>query len=111
MSEKHDAAGEPAPSVLFSTLASRRRRRVLQRLLERDASVPLARLAREVAVSEDADVERVRAELYHRHVPKLVDAGLVARDRGGDALALADVGDVVEPYLDLATRLANASEA
>ncbi|RBI63395.1 ArsR family transcriptional regulator [halophilic archaeon] len=110
MPENSDLAETPAPSVLFSTLASPRRRHVLRRLLERDASVSLTQLARNVAASED-DVERVYAELHHRHVPKLVDAGLVTCERGGDAVTLTDGGDVVEPYLELATRLPNVTEA
>ncbi|WP_433626524.1 winged helix-turn-helix domain-containing protein [Halomicrococcus sp. NG-SE-24] len=110
MSENSEPVGTPVPSVLFSTLASPRRRHVLRQLLERDASVSLTRLARNVAASED-DVERVYAELHHRHVPKLVDAGLVTREQGGDAVTLTDGGGVVEPYLELATRLANVPEA
>lgn len=70
-------------------LTDRRRRRVLACLRERDAPMALADLARDVAArasnASPADVSvdrarRVRIDLYHVHLPKLADAGLVAFD-------------------------------
>lgn len=61
-------------------LDHRYRRRTLRRL--RGEPVHLADLAGEIAREHpgDPEPERVYVELYHVHVPKLEDAGLVAFD-------------------------------
>lgn len=93
---------DPAPSVVFSTLASSRRRRVLRQLLESENGKPLTRLAQHIA--DDGDSKSMYAELYHTHVPKLEDANFVTYDRDEDEVALVDGGEAIEPFLTLAER-------
>lgn len=89
----------PDPDALFEILAHERRRHALRRLRTREGAVALADLADEVArLERDAEsgvevprenVERIRADLYHRHVPKMADAGVVDYDRESDVVRLA----------------------
>lgn len=72
---------------VFDALGHDRRRRVLDVLDEAGTALSLSDLARSVARREhaprhpmDETVKRVRISLYHRHVPKLEDAGLVDYD-------------------------------
>lgn len=76
----------------FEALANARRRLAVRVLAERDCPLAVADLARAVArrertADEGADGTPVRprpktvaTQLHHRHVPKLVAAGLVERD-------------------------------
>jgi len=73
----------------LEALANERRRLALDCLPSRGESAALAELSRRVAVSEaeaplDAipteRIERVQRSLYHVHLPKLDDAGLVDFD-------------------------------
>lgn len=93
----------PAPSVVFSTLASARRRLVLGELLERDQSVSVSSLAQTIASAEpNSESRRIYAQLHHSHLPKLEDAGFVTVDDG--SVTLVGHRDVIEPYLVLAER-------
>lgn len=79
----------PAPLTtdrLLDTLANTHRRRVVRRLFERGASVPLERLIDDLATAQtddgtETDREAARIALYHSHLPKLVDDGVVTFDR------------------------------
>jgi len=101
---------KPEPSVVFATLADPRRRQILRRLLEHDDAMSVARLAEHVTEGETGtdDQEQVYTELHHMHVPKLADANFVTRD--GDAVAIADDGEAVEPYLALAAKYDSTDE-
>ena len=77
--------------VSADLLADRRRRLVLGCVRDRDRPLALADLARDVAaleadtVPEDVSDDRaqgIRIDLYHVHLPKLDEAGLVAFDAG-----------------------------
>lgn len=81
----------------FELLASRRRRYVLHVLGTYEEPITLADLADEVAIREydgpitdiSADaVLRIYLSLYHSHVPKLSEAGLVAYDQEADTVEL-----------------------
>ena len=92
----------------FEALADERRRRVLAALCEADAPMSLTELAVELTQAEtgprgDAgpDPEDRKVQLYHRHVPKLVDAGLVEFDRDRRTVALAPGFDGVEDTSEL----------
>ncbi|AGB33044.1 hypothetical protein C488_15787 [Natrinema pellirubrum DSM 15624] len=68
-------------------------------------AMPIADLATEVAAVErgtpivpDAHCERLQIELIHRHVPRLVDRGVLSRDADGDDPA---VSLTAHPILDL----------
>lgn len=45
-------------------------------------------------------VERVHVSLYHAHVPKLADAGIVNYDRDRDVVALSADGERLERFLE-----------
>ena len=77
-------------------LADSRRRYVIDCLEEYEEVATLSELARDVAVREDnctvADVsedrlEYVRNDLYHKHLPKLDDAGAVEFDASARTIA------------------------
>jgi DNA-binding transcriptional ArsR family regulator len=93
-----------ALDALLDLLASFRRREALLTLLAHD-DLSLPDLADEVAVAEHDrslpridpdDVLRVYLSLYHTHVPKLVDAGLVEYDQADDYVSLTGTGRAVE---------------
>lgn len=95
------------PSALFDALGAFRRRCALAALLTH-GDLSLADLADEVTVAErerplsavDAQtVLEVYLSLYHTHVPKLSDAGLVAYDQETDFVALTEDGRELEPAL------------
>ncbi|WP_209019637.1 DUF7344 domain-containing protein [Halorussus marinus] len=100
-----DELAEVGLDALLDALGDFRRRCVLAALLSH-ADLPLADLADEVTVEErgrplssvDAQtVLEVYLSLYHTHVPKLSDAGLVAYDQQRDLVALTDAGRELEP--------------
>ncbi|WP_459195119.1 DUF7344 domain-containing protein [Halosimplex sp. J119] len=73
-------------SLAYDALSSPRRRAVVRVLDDTDGSLPLRELAVEVAreeaqseddTDEDDRIERIQTTLYHVHVPKLADAGIV----------------------------------
>lgn len=106
-----DTPDSLATDDLFDALAHARRRRVLARLQEHE-TVALPDLAEDVATTErDAPlseispetVKRVYGALYHTHVPKLVDVGLVDYDQELDLVRIADAGRDVDPDPDPAT--------
>lgn len=76
---------------LFDVLTHQRRRRVLALLRGTDGPASLSEVAAELAADEACDdpAERVEISLYHRHVPKLAAAGLVAFDADRRTLTLA----------------------
>lgn len=87
---RSSAERPPAPLTidrLLDTLANAHRRRVVRRLFERGAPVPLGRLIDDLASAQadagpdEADREAARIALYHSHLPKLVDEGVVVFDR------------------------------
>lgn len=89
---------------LYEALSRERRRRILSVLAETEGPLGVDELARAVAARErdarpadldEADVERVRVSLYHRHVPKLADAGLVVRDDEAGHVSLTALGERV----------------
>lgn len=105
--ERDDAV---SMDTLFDLLADRRRRTVLERLCAVEGPLVLADVAGEVAARElnasaevpAEPVDRIYATLYHSHVPRLVDEGVVAYDRDGDTIeALAPI-EQFEEFLVLA---------
>jgi DNA-binding transcriptional ArsR family regulator len=98
-----DNIDTPAPSVIFSTLASARRRLVLRELLEHGPSLTVDALAERISDHRpNTDSRRVFAQLHHSHLPKLEDSGLVRIEE--DLVTLEEHAKAVEPYLLLAER-------
>jgi len=88
----------PPEDRLLQLLSNRRRRDVVEYL--RDEAVPVAvselsehvvdrELERSVMDTPELE-ESVRISLYHCHLPKLEDAGIVAHDRDRNAVEPAD---------------------
>lgn len=104
--------------ALFDALADSRRRFVLAYLWEQERSVSLREVAARIADRErdeqsgDAATESLTAGitadeitsvhigLYHAHIPKLCEAGVVEYSRDRDAVTLTAEGD------ELVTRIA-----
>lgn len=85
-------------TVVFDLLRADRRRTALAVLEEHRESLRLPDLADEVAVRERGvrlpevpaeAVKRVYGSLYHRHVPKLSDAGVVDYHQERDVVSTA----------------------
>lgn len=100
--------GDDEYDSLFDVLSDARRRHTV-RVLKEHETVTLADVADEIATREfDRSIEEIDPEavtevylsLYHVHVPKLVNADLVAFDEGRDLLALTDRGRTVKLHVD-----------
>lgn len=96
-------------SAIYSCLSSSRRRYALYCMRDAEKALSLADLAEDVANMEtempkhEIDkkaVKDVYLSLYHRHVPKLADAGLVQYDQELDMVSLPETsGDVCDSVL------------
>lgn len=94
---------------LFEALAHDRRQRVLDVLDDAETTLSLSDLARGVARRENArqpgvdgeTVRRVRLSLYHWHVPKLADVGLVDYDADRKTVRLETATDRPDDRADL----------
>ncbi|AGB39221.1 DUF7344 domain-containing protein [Natronococcus occultus] len=92
----------------LSLLSNRRRRDVLYRLSEADVtsvdSLAATIAAREASVPAEQlsadDRERVRIELYHTHLPKLADRGLIEYDDRSGTVRWTAPTDVLESLLE-----------
>lgn len=90
---------------VLEALRSERRRHALAVLAEHSTPLTLADLADEVAIREHAapideiaaeDVQRVYLDLYHAHVPKLVELDVLEYHQEGDLVTPTEnVGRVV----------------
>lgn len=95
----------PRLDEALELLSNRRRRYALYHLRRRDEAVSLAELAARIAEWEEGttDEAAVRADLYHSHLPRLADAGVVAFDPEMEIAELASQGQTpLSKYLDLA---------
>jgi len=79
-------------STLLDTIAHRHRRRALAHLAEGGQQIPVRELAHDVAARDRADPERIAIRLYHAHLPRLDEAGLVEFDPAAPAVAPTDRG-------------------
>ncbi len=104
-----EAEREDALDAYFTVLSNQRRRHVVDCLQEHRNPMALSDLADEVAVREhDSPVTEIPAEevseiqisLYHVHVPKMEDAGLVDYDQDDDLVTLVEDGqELIEEAL------------
>lgn len=105
-----DLAASSDPDALLGVLSNSRRRFVLSCLEEHATPMALADVADELATRErdapireipEDDVAAIDMSLYHVHVPKLSDAGLVEYSQERDAVALAEDGDEIPAFASL----------
>lgn len=91
-----------ATDALFDILSESRRRFVLACLHEYATPIPLADVGDELATWEheapltevpEDDVAAIYMSLYHVHVPKMADAGLVEYSQEQDLVTLTDAGE------------------
>lgn len=87
---------------VYDLLADQHRRQVLLALHRRNGPRQLPSLATDVAgVSEPTrTVERLYLRLYHVHVPKLEDRGVVTYDDESDLVELTERGKSLAAALD-----------
>lgn len=94
--------GEVLLDDVLDILASQRRRYILHCLQTHALPLALADVADEVAVYEhDTDITDISAEevkrvyisLYHTHIPKLAERGLVTYSQDRDLVTLSDNGE------------------
>lgn len=92
--------------TVFELLCDRRRRYVMSHLTQRVGAVSIEELAEAIAVREQLEgpkrLERISTGLHHNHLPKLVDAGVVAYDPETERVRRLPAADQLEPYLELA---------
>jgi DNA-binding transcriptional ArsR family regulator len=95
---------------IFFLLKNRRRRAVIELLLEAggqaqfdDLVLAIAAREKEKNVEEITYKERksVHTSLYQSHLPKLQDAGVVEYDRRSGSVILTDAIEAIRPYLDV----------
>ncbi|WP_207891646.1 DUF7344 domain-containing protein [Natrarchaeobius halalkaliphilus] len=95
-----------ASTDLFVAFSAERRQHALAYLAQKPAAIPLGDLAEYLTLVEGDPsydrYERVLTDLYHNHVPKLVDAGIVTYERETELVALSVTRRVLSPYLQLA---------
>lgn len=81
---------------LFHVLADRRRRYVLHCLEEFETPMALTDIVDELvrweneSLSTAVDRERIHSSLYHNHLPKLSDWGLVSYDKSQKTVEISD---------------------
>lgn len=95
----HDAPAETVDEA-FALLSDRRRRLLIEVMRTYDEAVTLPDAAEEVAIRETGHgvtnipperVTEVYLSLYHDHMPRLVDAGLLEYDQERDLVAPDDI--------------------
>ncbi|WP_232701807.1 DUF7344 domain-containing protein [Halobacterium wangiae] len=98
MAESMRIGAERGDVRIHGALANERRRHVLSILEDANAELSLNELVRELADLESGnkpgatcdEVKQIRISLYHRHLPKLADVGLVEHNPGKQTVALAN---------------------
>lgn len=109
--ECDDASSELGVDEVFEVLSARRRRFALHHLCRERRPVAVRTLAeriteweRSVGSGATVTLERVYTGLYHSHLPKLENMGVVSIDDERELVELADNIRRVEPHLALAAR-------
>lgn len=110
MTESH--RGDFDADVLFDALSESRRRFVLSCLQEYATPMALGDIADELAVREhevaitDIPAEEVTSiyiSLYHCHIPKMADLGIVEYSQDRDAVTLTEKGSELISMVSLPT--------
>lgn len=100
--ETRETTAGNAREEWFAALTHGQRRRVLDALGAAEGSLTVTDLASEFARRTDREadperVERLRVVLYHWHLPRLAEAGLVEFDRSEKTAALSSAPCVAKP--------------
>lgn len=91
--------------VAFDMLSSRRRRYILYYLIQRTGAVELRELAHQLMMWDETaidDHERISMSLYHVHLPKLEESGILTFDSTQRLIKLEATANELKPYLELA---------
>lgn len=100
-----DCRGLP-PAVVFPLLADDRRRYTMHYLASKVGTVAISDVAEQIALWEDDPsrdrFERIVTGLYHTHLPKLRDAGVIEYDLDVETVERLPAADRLTPYLELA---------
>lgn len=100
----------PTTDEVFDLLGHRYRRVLLACLRQSEWPLHQRTIAIEIARRGDersredlteTEIERVETALYHSHVSKLRDHGIVSSVGDSDVLVLEDAVEHLEPHLDL----------
>lgn len=98
--ETHEGGTAAFFDELFAALAHRRRRALL-RVLQEEGEMDVASLAGHVVAEDraetihavpDPEVDRARISLYHQHLPRLDDTGLVDFDADAGLVSVTEPG-------------------
>ncbi|UPV74340.1 hypothetical protein M0R89_17625 [Halorussus limi] len=95
----------PALDATLDILSNQRRRYVLYSLRKQGGAMSVEELADQIVSweNDDADRQRVLADLYHSQLPRLDEAGAVAFDADESYVALTEADEMpLAEYLDLA---------
>lgn len=101
--DSHD--NEVSLDVTFDLLSSRRRRYILRYLTHHSDTIELQELADQLVTCEETpmdDRERLVTSLYHVHIPKLANSGVVTFYPEQRLVELEATADALLPYLALA---------
>lgn len=104
MQVKIDTAAVKAnQNEIFSALAHPTRRAVLTRLADRHTPVHLNGLAADLGSARNNGATeqqtKLQIQLYHQHLPKLADAGLIDFDPEQKELCITTTGaEILEEY-------------
>jgi hypothetical protein len=108
--------GNERLDTVFTLLAARHRRYLLRALHGAETPVPLADVADQI-IEWEHDVPgealpekrlRVYMSLYHDHVPRLVDAGVVAYSQAADTVDRTPETTLFQTYLEQVAKRAAA---
>ncbi|WP_238547485.1 MULTISPECIES: DUF7344 domain-containing protein [Haloferax] len=104
-SEMDSHGNEVSLDVTFDLLRSRRRRYILRYLTHHSDTIELQELADQLVACEETpldDRERLVTSLYHVHLPKLADSGVVTFYPEQRLVEPEATADALLPYLALA---------
>lgn len=89
--------------AIYELLSDTRRHQLLS-LLQQHGSMDVEEIAAGIAARErhtdDGDTRQIAVSLVHNHLPLLEDYDVVQHDRDRGTVALLDVFDELEQYLD-----------
>jgi hypothetical protein len=94
-------------------LADPVRRYCLSYLVEEETPITFDRLAAQVAAwrtdtdpdaVDDASLTKIRTALYHLHLPKLADLGIITYEATPEEIDLTNDTDSLDPFLEPARR-------